>query len=196
VAARGAALTTGLTRKAGTVSPSHVTTWNLDPAHSIVEFAVEHLGIALVRGHFTKFRAAVTLDEADPAGSAMEATIDAASVDTRDEKRDAHIRSAEFFDTERFPDITFRSTKVTRDGAKYRVTGDFTIRGTQREIILDARDQGRGRDPWGGERIGFRATTKVDRRQWGLVWNVEPQEGGSLLANDVAILLEGELVKS
>jgi len=176
------------------VTASHVTTWDLDPAHSIVEFAVEHLGIALVRGHFTKFRATVTLDEDAPSGSAIEATIEATSVDTRDEQRDTHIRSGEFFDAERFPDITFRSSKVTRDGAKYRVIGDFTIRGTTREIALDVKDQGRGKDPWGGQRIGFRATTKVDRRQWGLVWNVELQEGGSLLANDVAILVEGELV--
>jgi polyisoprenoid-binding protein YceI len=170
------------------------TTWQLDPAHTNVEFSVKHLMLARVKGRFTGVAGTVML--AEPTASTVEVVIDAASIDTREAKRDAHLRSADFFDVERFPAITFRSSDVRPAGAgDLRIVGDLTIRDVTREVTLEVTDEGRGTDPWGGERAGFSATAVIDRRDFGLTWNQALETGGVLVGNEIRISLEVELVK-
>jgi polyisoprenoid-binding protein YceI len=171
------------------------TTWQLDPAHTNVEFSVKHLMLARVKGRFTGVAGTVML-AAEPTASTVEVVIDAASIDTREAKRDAHLRSADFFDVERFPTITFRSSDVRPAGAgDLRIVGDLTIRDVTREVTLEVTDEGRGTDPWGGERAGFSATAVIDRRDFGLTWNQALETGGVLVGNEIRISLEVELVK-
>lgn len=173
------------------------TTWSLDPAHSEVGFAVKHMMISTVRGRFGSVRGTIRLDESDLAHSSVEVEIDAASIDTRQDQRDAHLRSADFFDVDAFPRITFRSRLVepVADGA-FRVIGDLTIRDVTREVTLAATDEGRGTDPWGAEKAAFSATTRIDRRDFGLTWNQALEAGGVLVANDIRISLEIQAVKA
>jgi len=171
------------------------TTWQLDPAHTHVEFSVKHLMIARVKGRFAGVTGTVALG-GDPADSTVDVVIDAASIDTREAKRDAHLRSADFFDVERFPTIAFRSREVRPTGAgDFSVVGDLTIRDVTRDVTLEVTDEGRGTDPWGGERAGFSATTEIDRRDFGLTWNQALEAGGVLVGNEIRISLEVELVK-
>lgn len=151
------------------------TTWSLDPAHSEVGFAVKHMMISTVRGRFGSVRGTIRLDESDL----------------------AHLRSADFFDVDAFPRITFRSRLVepVADGA-FRVIGDLTIRDVTREVTLAATDEGRGTDPWGAEKAAFSATTRIDRRDFGLTWNQALEAGGVLVANDIRISLEIQAVKA
>ncbi|HET8712156.1 MAG TPA: YceI family protein [Gemmatimonadales bacterium] len=171
------------------------TTWKLDPAHSSVEFAVKHMMMTTVRGRFKELTATLRGDRDHPDDAAVEATLKAASIDTGVPDRDAHLRGPDFFDAERFPDITFRSTKVDRppkqEGDKFRVTGDLTIRDSTLEVVLDCEYLGRGTDPWGKTRAGFSFQTEIDRRDWGLKWNQAIETGGILVANKVRI--EGEV---
>lgn len=171
------------------------TTWQLDPAHTHVEFSVKHLMLARVKGRFADVTGTVELG-ADPAASTVDVVIDAASIDTREAKRDGHLRSADFFDVERFPTIAFRSREVrpTRAG-EFSLVGDLTIRDVTREVTLEVTDEGRGTDPWGGERAGFSATAQIDRRDFGLTWNQALEAGGVLVGNEIRIALEVELVK-
>jgi polyisoprenoid-binding protein YceI len=174
-----------------------ITTWQIDPAHTVVEFAVKHLMITTVKGRFTDVSGTVRLNEADPTKSSVEATIAAASIDTRQEQRDAHLRSADFLEVDRYPAITFRSTRIeTRGAGALRVTGLLTIRGTTREVTLDVEHTERIKDLWGGERMGFSATTQIDRRDFGLTWNQTLETGGVLVGNEVRITIEGEVVKA
>jgi polyisoprenoid-binding protein YceI len=171
------------------------TTWQLDPAHTHVEFSVKHLMIARVKGRFAGVTGTVALG-GDPADSSGDVVIDAASIDTREAKRDAHLRSADFFDVERFPTIAFRSREVRPTGAgDFSVVGDLTIRDVTRDVTLEVTDEGRGTDPWGGERAGFSATAVIDRRDFGLTWNQALEAGGVLVGNEIRISLEVELVK-
>jgi polyisoprenoid-binding protein YceI len=171
------------------------TTWQLDPAHTHVEFSVKHLMIARVKGRFAGVTGTVALG-GDPADSTVDVVIDAASIDTREAKRDAHLRSADFFDVERFPTIAFRSREVRPTGAgDFSVVGDLTIRDVTRDVTLEVTDEGRGTDPWGGERAGFSATAEIDRRDFGLTWNQALEAGGVLVGNEIRISLEVELVK-
>lgn len=171
------------------------TTWQIDPAHTHVEFAVKHLMIAKVKGRFTGVTGSVELVPGLN-GSTVDVVIDAASIDTREAKRDAHLRSADFFDAERFPTLAFRSRRVIPTGmGEFSIVGDLTIRDVTREVTLAVTDEGRGTDPWGGERAGFSATTEVDRRDYGLTWNQALETGGVLVANEIRISLEVELVK-
>lgn len=171
-------------------------TWKVDPSHTAVEFAVKHMMISTVRGRFTEYAATVTTDEADPASTRVDAVIDVASVNTGDEKRDAHLKSADFFDAEGFPKLTFVSKRVDGNLEKrFKVIGDLTIRGTTREVVLDVEFQGEGRDPYGNEKRGFIATTKVDRREFGLLWNVALEAGGLLVSNDVRITIEAQFTR-
>jgi polyisoprenoid-binding protein YceI len=173
------------------------TTWSLDPAHSEVGFAVKHMMISTVRGRFGGVEGTIRLDESDPSRSSVEVGIDVASIDTRQDQRDAHLRSADFFDAEAFPRITFRSRRVepVAEGA-FRVIGDLTIRDVTREVTLTATDEGRGTDPWGAEKAAFAATTSIDRRDFGLTWNQALEAGGVLVANEVRISLEIQAVKA
>ena len=172
------------------------TTWQIDPAHTSVEFAVKHMMITTVKGRFTDVSGTVVADEAEPTRSTVEATMSVATIDTRAEQRDGHLRSADFFDVEKYPTITFTSRRIEGDptGA-FRLVGDLTIRGVTKEVTLDVTNEGRGRDPWGGERAGFSATTKINRKDFGLTWNQALETGGVLVGDDVKISIEVELVK-
>ena len=173
-----------------------LTTWSIDPAHSHVEFAVKHLMIATVKGRFAVVRGTVTTDEADPAKGQADIEIDADSIDTREPQRDTHLKSADFFEVEKFPKITFRSTRVTGvDGDSFKLVGDLTIRGMTRSVTLDVTSEGRGKDPWGGERAGFSATGKIKRSEFGLTWNQVLETGGFVVGDDIKIALDVELVK-
>lgn len=167
-----------------------LSTWKIDPSHTTVEFAVKHMMISTVRGRFAEYDATLTNGEAQPS---VEATISTASVDTGEPNRDAHLKSADFFDAEGYPNLTFVSRRV--DGnlqGRFKVIGDLTIRGTTREVVLDVEYQGEGRDPYGNEKRAFIATTKVDRREFGLLWNVALEAGGLLVSNEVRITVEAQ----
>jgi polyisoprenoid-binding protein YceI len=171
--------------------------WNLDTVHSGINFSVRHMVVSKVRGRFTKFTGNVELDESDLTRSVVEATIDASSIDTGTAQRDEHLRSADFFDIEHFPQIRFRSTGVAKVGGdRYRLTGELSIRDVSREITLDVEYGGRGKDPWGNERVGFTATGAFDRKDFGLKWNQVLETGGVLVSDRVEIELEVQAVKA
>ena len=171
-------------------------TWNLDTSHSEVTFAVRHMMISTVRGKFNKFSGTIDFNEADPAKSTVDVSIDAASVDTRDEKRDGHLKSGDFFDVEKFPALTFKSTRVEKvSDNSGRVYGDLTIRDVTRPVVLDVEYAGQARSPWGTTSAGFSATTKINRKDFGLTWNVALETGGVLVGEDISIAIEAELVK-
>lgn len=173
-----------------------ISTWTIDPAHTLVEFAVKHLMIATVKGRFGQLSGTIQIDEAEPTRSTVEVTIDAASIDTRDGQRDAHLRSADFLDVENFPAITFRSQAVEPVAEnRHRIVGDFTIHGVTRPVTLDASFEGRGKDPWGNERVAFSATTRVQRSEFGLNWNAALEAGGFLVGNELKIGLEVEAIR-
>ncbi|MEW5927365.1 MAG: YceI family protein [Gemmatimonadota bacterium] len=183
-----------------TATAAGTTTWSIDPAHTLVEFSAKHMMITSVKGRFGEVSGTIVIDEAHPERSSAAAEIGVASIDTRQEQRDAHLRSADFLDVETHPAITFRSTRVegaaAEPGDTFRVTGDLTIRGTTREVTLDATYEGRGRDPWGGERVSFSATAKIDRRDFGLTYNQVLETGGILVGNDVRLSFEVQAVKA
>jgi polyisoprenoid-binding protein YceI len=184
-----------------TVQPSiqgvqGTTTWAIDPSHSLVEFGVKHMMFATVKGRFTGVRGTINLDEADLSRSSVRVEIDAASIDTRDERRDAHLRSGDFFDAETYPVLTFKSTRVEPAGPdRLKVTGDLTIRGVTRQVTLDATINGRGVTPWGNEVAGYSAETQINRKDYGLNWNAALESGGVLVGDTVKIALEVEAGK-
>jgi polyisoprenoid-binding protein YceI len=170
--------------------------WQIDPAHTVVEFAVKHMMFATVKGRFGAVHGTIVDDAADPSRSSVEVEIDAASIDTREEKRDAHLRSPDFLDVQSYPTITFTSSRVERAGQdRLRVIGDLTIHGTTREVVLDTTINGRGTNPFGLEVAGFTAETTINRRDFGLTWNMALETGGVLVGDTVKILLEVEAVK-
>jgi polyisoprenoid-binding protein YceI len=172
------------------------TTWTIDPAHSHVEFAVRHLMISTVRGRFTGVKGTVVTDDTDPAKAAVEVTIDASTIDTREAQRDAHLKSADFFDVEKFGTITFKSTRVTDvQGDRFKLVGDLTIHGVTREVTLDVTSEGRAKDPWGAERAGYSAVTKINRSDFGLTWNQVLETGGIAVSDEIKISLDIEAVK-
>ena len=171
--------------------------WTIDPSHSEVGFAVKHMMISSTKGRFSDIQGAITLDERDLGRSRVEVAIGVASIDTRDEKRDGHLRSGDFFDAERWPTMTFRSTGVEPlRGDRLRITGDLTIRGVTRQVVFEAEQTGRGTSPWGTEVIGFSADTKINRKDYGLTWNVALETGGVLVGDEVKVHLDVEAVKS
>jgi polyisoprenoid-binding protein YceI len=171
-------------------------TWTIDTAHSHVGFGIKHLMIATVRGRFTQVEGTVTVDEADATTASVDITIPTASVTTGDEKRDAHLRSPDFFDVEQYPNIAFRSKRVeAKSGDEYRVVGDLTIRGVTREVALDVQLLGRAKDPWGQEHAAFEATTKIKRGDYGLTWNAALETGGVLVGDEVTISIEAQLLR-
>jgi polyisoprenoid-binding protein YceI len=171
--------------------------WQIDPAHSHVEFAVRHLMISTVKGAFGDVRGTVWVDESDVQTVLVDITIQVASIDTRQEQRDAHLRSADFFDAARFPTITFRSRMVegNHHDKEFRLVGDLTIRDVTREVVLDVSAEGSLTDPWGAERAGFSAHGKIDRTDFGLTWNQALETGGVLVSNEVKISVEVELIR-
>jgi polyisoprenoid-binding protein YceI len=172
------------------------TTWQIDTAHTEVEFSVRHLMISNVKGRFGQVTGSVHYDPAAPQDFALEVSIPIASIDTREAKRDAHLRSADFFDAEHHPAMTFRGRRV--EGAvsdAFRLSGDLTIRGTTRDVVLDVALEGQGDDPWGNERMGFSATTTIDRRDFGLTWNAALETGGVMVGEQVKISINTELMR-
>ena len=172
------------------------TTWKLDPSHTTVEFSAKHLMISTVKGRITDIEGTIRVDENDLKNSSVEATLKAASLDTRTDQRDQHLRSADFLDIEKYPEIRFRSTRIQGDQQSFKLTGDLTIRDMTRPITLDVEFEGRTRDPWGGERVGFSANGKIDRRDFGLTWNLALEAGGVVVGNDIKISLEVEAIKA
>ena len=171
--------------------------WQIDPAHSHVEFAVRHLMISTVKGAFGDVRGTVWLDESDVRTVLVDITIQVASIDTRQGERDAHLRSADFFDAARFPTITFcsRTVEGSHQGSEFRLVGDLTIRDVTREVVLEVLSEGRLTDPWGAERAGFSAQGKIDRTDFGLTWNQALEAGGVVVSNEVKISIEVELLR-
>ena len=170
--------------------------WNIDTSHSGVHFTVRHMVISKVRGAFGRWQGVVDFDEQDPSQSRVSVRIDAASIDTREPKRDAHLKSADFFDVEAHPALTFESTKVEkRDGDRYLVTGDLTIRGVTRQVELETEYLGTGKDPWGNARLGFAARTSINRKEFGLNWNQVLEAGGVLVGEKIEIALDVEAVR-
>lgn len=171
-------------------------TWAVDPKHSNVEFSVRHLMISTVKGRFGDVTGSIVLDDGNPGRSSVDVAIDVSSIDTREAQRDAHLRSADFFDVETFPSMTFRSTRVERIADdRYSVAGDLTIRDETHPVVLDVAAEGRGRDPWGGDRAGFSATAKIKRSDFGLTWNLALEAGGVTVGDEVKIHIDTEIVK-
>jgi len=171
--------------------------WQIDPNHSAAQFAVRHLGLSTVRGAFTKVSGTVNLDDKDVAKSSVEVTIDAASVDTRVEGRDKDLRSDHFFDVTKYPTITFKSKKVEQVSAgKLKVTGDLTIHGTTKEVVLDVEGPTAPvKDPWGNQRVAASASTKINRQDFGVKWNATMDNGGVVVGDEVAITIDVEMVQ-
>ncbi|WP_242393942.1 YceI family protein [Anaeromyxobacter oryzisoli] len=171
-------------------------TWNIDVSHSAIHFWVRHMVISKVHGRFAKWSGAIQLDEADLTRSSVEVKVDAASIDTQVADRDTHLKSPDFLDVAKYPELTYRSRKIEKAGDGYRVTGDLTLHGVTREVVLDAEFAGTGKDPWGNQRAGFSAKAALDRRDFGLVWNAALETGGVLVGEKVEITIELEAVKA
>jgi polyisoprenoid-binding protein YceI len=172
-------------------------TWQIDPNHSAAQFAVRHLAISTVRGAFTKVSGTIQLDDKDVSKSSVDVTIDAASVDTRVADRDKDLRGDRFFDVEKYPTLTFRSTKVEQvEAGKLKVTGDLTIHGVTKQVVLDVEGPTAPmKDPWGNQRAAANATTKINRQDFGVKWNAKMDSGGLVVGDDVAITIDVELVQ-
>jgi len=165
--------------------------WDIDPTHSQATFSVRHMMITTVRGQFKVISGHLHIDEEHPENSWVDAQIDAASIDTRDEKRDAHLRSADFFDAEKYPTLSFKSTKVERVGGdEYKVTGDLTMHGVTKQVVFDAEYAGQSKDLYGFQRAGLSAKAKINRKDWGLNWNVGLETGGVLVSDEVKIEID------
>ena len=180
----------------GTAVQTGPAVWNLDPTHSSVEFSVKHMMMTTVRGRFKDVKARLTGDRDHPDDAGVDVTIEVKSVDTGVADRDGHLRGPDFFDAERFPQITFRSKRFDgqapkQEGDRFRLVGDLVVRDTTMEVVLDCEYDGRGSDPWGKTRAGFSFRTELDRREWGLKWNQALETGGVLVANKVRV--EGEV---
>jgi polyisoprenoid-binding protein YceI len=171
-------------------------TYNVDTAHSDITFSVRHMVFAKVRGHFTKWSAQVSFDPKDPSKSSIDASIDAGSIDTREAQRDGHLKSADFLDTEKYPQITFKSRRIESAGDKrYKVIGDLTVHGVTRETPFEAEELGRGKDPWGNERVIFSAKGSVNRNDFGLKWNQTLETGGLLVGEKVDFEIDVEVIQ-
>jgi polyisoprenoid-binding protein YceI len=178
-----------------TATAAAPTTWRLDAAHSAVTFTVRHMMFTTVKGHFARVTGQLRLDEEDMTRSVVSVALDAASIDTRIEARDNHLRSADFLDVANHPELRFTSRRVERgSGERLRVIGDLTIRGVTREVVIEAALEGRGVDPDGEIRIGFTGETRIDRTAFGLVWNQALEAGGVLVGEEVRIQLEVQAV--
>jgi polyisoprenoid-binding protein YceI len=175
-----------------------ISTWNIDPAHSHAEFKVRHMMISNVKGTFSGLSGVFTLDETDPAGSSVTASIPVATLTTGDPQRDGHLKSPDFFDAEKFPTLTFKSFTVDRvEKGEYTVSGELTIHGVTKTVSFDVEGPTPpGKDPWGNTRIGLSATTKINRKDFGLSWNSSLETGGVLVGEEVHISLEVQFIKA
>jgi polyisoprenoid-binding protein YceI len=170
--------------------------WHIDQSHSEIQFSAKHLMISTVRGRFTTFTGTVDADESNPTAAKVDVQIDASSLVTGDEKRDGHLRSPDFLDVEQFPYLTFKSTRVEQiDESHGKLIGNLTIRDVTKEVVLDVEYAGQAKTPWGTTSAGFSAQTKINRKDWGLNWNVALESGGWLVGDTITISIELELVK-
>lgn len=170
--------------------------WALDTAHTSVQFSAKHMMISTVRGHFGEVTGELQLDEKDFTKSALDVKIDLAGLTTRDEKRDAHLRSGDFFDVETYPTATFKSTRIEKTGTDtYKVTGDLTIRDITKEVVLDTDFEGFNTSPWGSQVLAFTANTKINRKDFNLNWNVALETGGVLVGDNIKIEIDVEAIK-
>src|SRR5579862_7265696 len=187
-----------ITGNTGTAAQAATTTWNIDPAHSTAEFKVKHMMISNVKGQFTQINGVIVLDEGDLAKSRVEASIDAASIHTRNTDRDAHLRSADFFDVAKFPTLTFVSTQVIGEGTEeLKVEGDLTIHGVTRKVsFLVEGPSEPNKDPWGNTRIGLSAIAKINRKDFGLTWNSALETGGVLVGDEITVTLDVQALKA
>jgi polyisoprenoid-binding protein YceI len=175
---------------------AHADTWQIDPAHTNVEFNVRHMMISNVKGQFQKTTGTITINGNDPASATIDATIDASSVDTRVERRDTHLKSPDFLDVAKYPTITFKSTKVEADGSgKFKVTGDLTLHGVTKPVVLEVESSGAPVKVMGGLHAGASATTKINRSDFGLTWNKALETGGVVVGDEVAISIDVEAIK-
>jgi polyisoprenoid-binding protein YceI len=180
------------------IPQSATTTWNIDPVHSVAEFKAKHMMISYVKGQFTRIQGALELNEADLLKTWVAASVEAASINTRDDQRDAHLKSTDFFDVEKFPTLSFKFTRITRlaDG-ELGVAGDLTIHGVTRSVVFSVEGPSTAvNDPWGNTRIGLSATTRIDRKDFGLTWNSALETGGILVGDDITITLDVQFVKA
>jgi polyisoprenoid-binding protein YceI len=177
---------------------ARTTAWHLDPVHSVAEFKVRHMMISNVKGLFTGISGVLDLDGADIANSYVKATIEAASVNTRESQRDAHLKSADFFDAEKFPTLSFSSTHVRRAGVgELSVEGELNIHGVTKKVTFDVEGPSSpAKDPWANTRIGLFATTKINRKDFGLTWNAALETGGLLVGDEVTITLDLQFVRA
>jgi len=181
----------------GSPALSRAETWTIDPAHTSAQFAVRHLMVSTVRGEFGKVSGAVNLDEQDPTKSAIEATIDTTSINTRVAKRDDHLKSPDFLDVAKYSTMTFKSKKIEKTGEnKFKVTGDLTLHGVTKEVVLDVEGSPTPiKDPSGNPRIGGVATTKINRQDFGLQWNRAIEAGGVVVGDEVSITIDVEITR-
>jgi polyisoprenoid-binding protein YceI len=175
-----------------------VTTWNIDPVHSNAQFKVKHMMISNVKGEFTAVTGKLEVNNADITKSKIQASIDASSVNTREPQRDAHLKSADFLDVEKFPVLTFKSTRVSKVKVdELSVEGNLTIHGVTRNVVFEVEGPSAPvKDPWGSTRIGISATTRIDRKDFGLTWNATLEAGGIMVGHEVTITLDVEFVKA
>jgi len=180
------------------VPQTAVSTWNIDPAHSVAEFKVKHMMISNVKGQFHGLKGTLTFDESDITNSRVEATIDAGSINTREPQRDAHLKSQDFFDVEKFPTLSFKSGRVVRvEDSELGVAGELTIHGVTRHVVFAVEGPSApAKDPWSNVRLGLSATTKINRKDFGLTWNAALETGGILVGDEVTITLDIQFVKA
>jgi polyisoprenoid-binding protein YceI len=180
-----------------TTNPPAVITWKLDPAHSAAEFKVKHMMISNVKGNFSGLSGTLIENTADPAKSTVEASVDVTTVSTGDPQRDGHLKSGDFFEAEKYPTMTFKSTRVERKGeGEYKVAGDLTLHGITKPVTFIVEGPSTpGKDPWGNTRIGLSATTKINRKDFGLNWNAALETGGILVGEDVQITLDVQFIQ-
>ncbi len=181
-----------------TANPTSQTTWKLDPAHSAAEFKVKHMMISNVKGSLTGLSGVLNENPSDPGSSSVEATIDVSTLNTGDAQRDGHLKSADFFEVEKFPTMNFKSTSVKKTGeGEYAVTGDLTMHGVTKPVTFAVEGPSApGKDPWGNTRIGLSATTKINRKDFGLTWNSALETGGVLVGESVNVTLDVEFIKA
>ena len=191
------ALTAGLTAVLSLPASAATSTWQLDPSHSAAQFSVRHLAISTVRGGFSNVKGTIIIDDKDISKSSVDVTIDVSTVDTREPNRDKDLKSDKFFDVAQYPTMTFKSTKVEQASpGKLKVTGDLTIRGVTKQVVLDVEGPTAAvKDPWGNQRVAVNATTKIDRQDYGVKWNATMDNGGVVVGDEVSITIDAEMVQ-